>query len=155
MVRIYCTVHTHVQWRESAILNRGFSESKWYRLYPFGVHSFMAHFPIPISLFFRNGFGGCVGGAMALSRKWIFFLDKSLGRKELGGIYPKMLQVGHFPEIHGVTCPKNIFYWSYASPPPPHPVAPFSTPLLPPTTECTRVAWPNPPFSAGIKIIKN
>ncbi len=32
----------------------------------------------------------------------------SLGRKELVGIYPKISQVEHFPDIQGVTCPKNI-----------------------------------------------
>ncbi len=39
------------------------------------------------------------------------FLEKLLDRKELGGVFPKMLQVGHFPDIHGVvTCPKkNVF----------------------------------------------
>ena len=41
-----------------------------------------------------------------------FFLEKSLGRKELGGIFPKMLQVGHFPDIHEVTCPKLKGFFS-------------------------------------------
>ncbi len=41
-------------------------------------------------------------------------LEKSLDRKELGGIYPKMLQVGHFPDIHGVvTCPKKMFFKTF------------------------------------------
>ncbi len=59
---------------------------------------------------------------MALSRKRNFFLEKSLGRKELGGIYPKVLQVEHFPDIHGVTCPKNIFNCSSIFPPPWRPI---------------------------------
>ncbi len=77
---------------------------------------------------------------MALSRKWIFFLDKSLGRKGVGGIFPKVLRVEHFADIHGVTCPN--FFCSYESPLSPH----F---LL-----HTRVALPNlhpRPLTAGIK----
>ena len=44
---------------------------------------------------------------MALSRKYIFSVEKSLCRKESAGIYPKVYQVGHFPDLHWrVTCPK-------------------------------------------------
>ncbi len=100
----------------------------------------------PFSFFLRPFFTRR-NGAMALSRKLIIFIDKSLGRKELGGIYPKVLQVEHFPDIHGVTCPKKV---SSESPPP---VAPFSTPFLAASNHRVR-GWLGqicPPLTAGMK----